>query len=148
MPQFRWSAIDGVGEIDHGVMEASDQIVVVDRLQSQGLIVLRADAADQLEGWSALFRREFGRARRRLDKAALTQATRELAIMLSAGQDLDRALRFTAEAARTAPARAILSGIRAKVRAGSSLAAALAAEPASFSSLYVGLVRAGEAGGE
>jgi len=33
------------------------------------------------------------------------------------------------------------------VRSGSSLAAALAAEPRSFSRLYVGLVRAGEAGG-
>jgi general secretion pathway protein F len=37
--------------------------------------------------------------------------------------------------------------VRDKVRSGSSLAAALAAEPRSFSRLYVGLVRAGEAGG-
>jgi general secretion pathway protein F len=33
------------------------------------------------------------------------------------------------------------------VRGGSSLAAALAGEPRSFSKLYLGLVRAGEAGG-
>jgi general secretion pathway protein F len=73
--------------------------------------------------------------------------TRELAIMLAAGQDLDRALRFVVDNTRSARARGILGNIRDKVRGGSSLAAALAAEPRSFSKLYVGLVRAGEAGG-
>ena len=48
---------------------------------------------------------------------------------------------------RSPRARTILGNVRDKVRAGSSLAAALAAEPRSFSELYVGLVRAGEAGG-
>jgi general secretion pathway protein F len=67
--------------------------------------------------------------------------------MLAAGQDLDRALRFVVENTRNARARAILGTVRDKVRSGSSLAAALAAEPRSFSRLYVGLVRAGEAGG-
>src|SRR5207244_814070 len=84
---------------------------------------------------------------RGLDKAALGEVTRELAIMLAAGQDLDRALRFVVENTRNARARGILGNVRDKVRSGSSLAAALAAEPRSFSKLYVGLVRAGEAGG-
>src|SRR5260370_31002399 len=67
--------------------------------------------------------------------------------MLGAGQDLDRALRFVVENTRNARARTILGNVRDKVRAGSSLATALAGEPRSFSKLYVGLVRAGEAGG-
>ena len=67
--------------------------------------------------------------------------------MLAAGQDLDRALRFVVDNTRNARARAILDRVRDKVRAGRSLAAALAGEPRSFSQLYVGLVRAGEAGG-
>jgi general secretion pathway protein F len=70
-----------------------------------------------------------------------------LAIMLAAGQDLDRALRFVVDKTRSARARTILGNVRDKVRGGSSLAAALAGEPKSFSRLYVGLVRAGEAGG-
>jgi general secretion pathway protein F len=67
--------------------------------------------------------------------------------MLAAGQDLDRALRFVVDNSRNARARAILGNVRDKVRSGSSLAAALAGEPRSFSKLYIGLVRAGEAGG-
>jgi len=85
--------------------------------------------------------------RRGLDRASLGEVTRELAIMLAAGQDLDRALRFVVDNVVNERARAILGEVRDKVRGGSSLAAALAAQPRSFSRLYIGMVRAGEAGG-
>jgi general secretion pathway protein F len=146
MPSFRWSAINGGGDVARGVMEAPDRSAVVERLQRQGQIVLRADPADGRGGWAELLQIELGRTRG-LDKAALGELTRELAIMLAAGQDLDRALRFVVENTRNARARAVLGTVRDKVRGGSSLAAAIAGEPRSFSKLYVGLVRAGEAGG-
>jgi len=146
MPSFRWSAINGGGDTVSGVMEAPDRGTVVERLQRQGHLVLRADPASQRRGLSELLQFELGGARG-LDKAALVEVTRELAIMLAAGQDLDRALRFVVDNTRSARARSILGNVRDKVRGGSSLAAALVAEPRSFSKLYVGLVRAGEAGG-
>src|SRR6516165_5990641 len=146
MPSFRWSAINGGGDTVSGVMEAPDRGIVVERLQRQGHLVLRADPADRRRGLRDLLQIELGGARG-LDKAALSEVTRELAIMLAAGQDLDRALRFVVDNTRSSRARAILGNVRDKVRGGSSLAAALAGEPRSFSKLYVGLVRAGEAGG-
>jgi general secretion pathway protein F len=146
MPSYRWSAINDGGDVIRGVMEAPDRAAVVDRLQRQGQIVLRADAADRHWGLADLLHIELGGARG-LDKAALAEVTRELAIMLAAGQDLDRALRFIVDNTRSTRARPILGRVRDKVRGGSSLAAALAGEPRSFSKLYVGLVRAGEAGG-
>lgn len=146
MASFRWSAINGGGEVVHGVMEGPDRAWVVDRLQRQGQTVLRADPADRRRGLGDLLQIEIGGARR-LDKTALGEVTRELAIMLEAGQDLDRALRYVADNTRSARARTIIGRVRDKVRSGSSLAAALAAEPRSFSKLYIGMVRAGEAGG-
>jgi general secretion pathway protein F len=146
MASFRWSAINGGGEVIRGVMEAPDRGAVVERLQRQGQIVLRADPAGGHRGFFELLHLEIG-GRSGLDKTALAEATRELAIMLAAGQDLDRALRFVVDNTRSARARAVLGNVRDKVRGGSSLAAALAGEPKSFSRLYVGLVRAGEAGG-
>jgi general secretion pathway protein F len=146
MPSFRWSAINGGGEVVHGVMDAPDRAWVVDRLQRQGQTVLRAEPADRRRGLGDLLQLEIGGARG-LDKNALNEVTRELAIMLAAGQDLDRALRFVVDNTRSARARAILGRVRDKVRSGSSLAAALASEPRSFSKLYIGMVRAGEAGG-
>jgi general secretion pathway protein F len=146
MPSFRWSAINPGGDVVRGVMDAPDRGVVVERLQRQGQIVLRADPAEGRRSWADLLQIELGRSRG-LDKSALGEVTRELAIMLAAGQDLDRALRFVVDNTRNARIRTILGSIRDKVRSGSSLAAALAGEPRSFSKLYVGLVRAGEAGG-
>jgi general secretion pathway protein F len=146
LPSFRWSAINPAGNVVHGVIEAADRATVVERLQRQGQIVLRADAADGRRRLEDLLRFEL-RRRRRLDRATLGEVTRELAIMLVAGQDLDRALRFVVENIDNSRAQAILAGIRDSVRSGSSFAAALANEPLSFPRLYVGMVRAGEAGG-
>jgi general secretion pathway protein F len=146
MPSFRWSAIDGGGEVVHGVMDAPDRAWVVDRLQRQGQTVLRADPAELRRGLGELLQIEIGGARG-LDKNAVSEVTRELAIMLAAGQDLDRALRFIVDNTRSARTRTILGRVRDKVRSGSSLAGALAGEPRSFSKLYIGMVRAGEAGG-
>ena len=130
----------------HGVTEAADRASVVERLQRQGQVVLRAEPADGRWRLGDLLQIELG-GRRGIDRATLGEVTRELAIMLGAGQDLDRALRFVVENVGNTRARTILAEVRDKVRSGSSLAAALAAEPRSFSRLYVGLVRAGEAGG-
>lgn len=146
MASFRWSAINGGGEVVRGVMEAPDRGAVVERLQRQGQIVLRADPSGGRRSLSDLLHIEIG-GRSGIDKTTLAEITRELAIMLAAGQDLDRALRFVADNTRNARACAVLGNVRDKVRGGSSLAAALIGEPKSFPRLYVGLVRAGEAGG-
>jgi general secretion pathway protein F len=82
-----------------------------------------------------------------LSRQEVTNFTRELSLMLGAGQDLDRALRFLVETARGARVRRVLGGLRDAVRDGRALSAALAEHPQSFPRLYVGLVRAGEAGG-
>src|SRR5215472_13360041 len=146
MASFRWSAINDSGQVVRGVMEAPDRGAVIERLQRQGQLVLRADPASRRRGIAELLHLEIA-GRSGLDKTALAEATRELAIMLAAGQDLDRALRFVVDNTRNPRARAVLGNVRDKVRGGSSLAAALAGEPKSFPRLYVGLVRAGEAGG-
>src|SRR5215470_17318425 len=114
MPSFRWSAIDGGGDVVRGVMEAPDRAIVVERLQRQGQIVLRADPADRRRGLGELLQIEFS-GTRGIDKAALGELTRELAIMLAAGQDLDRALHFVADNTHSTRARAILASVRDKV---------------------------------
>lgn len=146
MASFEWSALSPSGEISRGVIEAADRTTVVDQLQRQGQIVLRAEPTRGRSRFTQLLRLELG-AKRGLDRTAVAEFTREIAIMLAAGQDLDRALRFVVENVGNSRARALLGEVRDKVRSGSSLADAVGAYPNSFSRLYVGLVRAGEAGG-
>ncbi len=147
MPSFRYTAITPAGETATGLMEAPTEQAVIEILRRQGSLPMRAEPAGSRQGLlSGLLGAEFG-AGRRLSGQDVAEMTRELAVMLGAGQDLDRALRFLVDTAPKKHVRAILTQIRDAVRDGSPFAAALTRHPASFPNLYVGLIRAGEAGG-
>lgn len=145
MPSYRYTAITPAGETTRGVMEAANEAAVIEALRKQGNIPVRADAA--ASGFLAgLLSMEFGGGAR-LTRQDVTNITRELSVMLGAGQDLDRALRFLVDTAPNQRVRAVMDQLRASVRDGASLAVSLGKHPRSFPKLYVGLVRAGEAGG-
>ena len=143
MPAFRFVAIDPAGQTIRGTMEAANEAEIVARLQRQGSIPLRAEPA--ASAFRRLFDREFGR--RSMTRQDVADFTRELSVMLGAGQDLDRSLRFLVETAPNKRVLATVEALRRTVRDGGSLAKALAEHPGSFTRLYIGLVRAGEAGG-
>ncbi len=144
MPAFRYTAIDPAGQTVRGTMDAATEAEVIRLLQRQGSIPMRAEPAGS-RGMGDLLHRDIGR--RGMGRQDVANFTRELSIMLGAGQDLDRSLRFLVDTAPNARVRATVEGLRKTVRDGGSLATALAAHPGSFPKLYVGLVRAGEAGG-
>jgi general secretion pathway protein F len=143
MASFRYVAIDPAGQTQRGLMEAASDAEVVARLQRQGSIPILAEAAGGR--LSRLLHLQLGR--RRMTRQAVTDMTRELAVMLAAGQDLDRSLRFIAETAPNTRVLATVEALRRTVRDGGSLTTALSEHPQTFPRLYVGLVQAGEAGG-
>ena len=146
MPAFRYTAISRSGETIRGTMDAPDEATVIAHLQRDGNIPINAEP-DEVGGlWQDLLTLELGSAGR-LSAQDVAEFTRELSLMLSAGQDLDRALRFLLQITTRPRVRAVLERIRDAVRDGAPLAAALAQQPRSFPPLYVGLIRAGEAGG-
>jgi general secretion pathway protein F len=145
MITFRYTAIGAGGERLSGLMDAATEAEVIARLQRQGTMPIRAEPADKAPRWPGALQMNLGRpwGVRKQDVADLI---RELATMLMAGQDLDRALRYMQD---TAPARLrpTITGLREAVRDGSPLSVAMSRYPASFPAMHVGLVRAGEAGG-
>lgn len=143
MPGFRYTAITPAGEMVQGEIDAADEAEAIAAVQRRGLLALRARPAGGMLGGG--FAGAFGGPH--LSRQEVANVTRELAIMLGAGQDLDRALRFLVGTAPGARVRRIMGAVRDAVRDGASLATALSREQRSFTPLYVGLVRAGEAGG-
>lgn len=146
MTSFRYTAIGPGGEIQRGLMEAATEAEVIQRLQRQGVTPMRADPAQNGSVLGDLLRADFGR-RRGLRKQEVADMIREMATMLGAGQDLDRALRYMQETAPNARVNRVVTALRDAVRDGSPLSAAMAHDGRSFSRMHVGLVRAGEAGG-
>jgi general secretion pathway protein F len=127
-----------------GVLEASVQEAVVERLQAMGYVTLRAEEATAAATVGEIKRR---RVRHRVGADQLILVTRELATLLDAGLALDRALEVLSGIAEDEVVRAMLLRIRDEVRGGATLSAALAGQSGIFSRLYLNMVRAGEAGG-
>lgn len=143
MPQFNYRTLRPDGTVQQGTQEAASADTLAARLQKSGAMVLGITPAGRSGSWLSI---ELGGSA--LRRGELTEATRELASLLTAGQDLDRALRLMAEEAPNRRVGAVLGRVRDSVRDGMPLAKALQQEPKSFPRLYIGLVRAGEAGGD
>ena len=144
MTTWRFKAIDPKGHAFDGEMDAPDEAAVLARIRRDGGMPMSVSPARG--GPLGRVAMPFVR-RDALSRQQIADVTRELATMLAAGQDIDRALRFLLETTSGKRAARVLGMVRDDVRDGSTLAAAMAKQPASFSRLYVGLVRAGEAGG-
>ena len=71
----------------------------------------------------------------------------DLAVLLNAGSDLDSALGLMVNSRSDTPLKLVLSQLRAEVRKGVMLSAALAQHEAYFDRYFVGMVRSGEASG-
>ena len=156
MPSYRFTAINpagGLGAWCHRGRQSEAE--AVDFIRRQGNIPMRTDAAGSGAGSGAFdavrhVSRRSGRfefSRSTLRRSEVAHFTRELAVMLGAGQDLDRALRFLDETAPSARVRTVVRSLRDQVRDGATLHEALGRHPGSFPRLHIGLVRAAEAGG-
>jgi general secretion pathway protein F len=148
MPSFRYRAIGPGGEMQTGVMDAATEAEVIATLQRQGKIPMRAEPAQRTSFLDTLRSSATDGGGNALRRGEVGTIMRELATMLAAGQDLDRALRYLHESAPNARMRSVVGGLRDGVRDGSPLSVALARYPRAFSRLHVALVRAGEASGQ
>lgn len=141
--RYRYEAVSAAGEAISGEMEAETRAAVIERLQHQGHVPIRAEAArgtlGRLLAWEWKPRRAAGLRN-------LPLLTQQLATLLHAGLSLDRALELAQTLAPRAAERAVLAAVLDKLRGGSAFADALAAQPAVFPRFYIGMVRAGEAG--
>ncbi|MGH6871412.1 MAG: type II secretion system F family protein [Rhizomicrobium sp.] len=132
------------GAVVSGTLDAPSQAAVIQQLRGQGhypISAVPADAGEDL--WARLKNLQFGR---RVSSRLLSTVTQELAALISAGLELDRALGILVKLSNIGALREPLTAIRGRVRDGASLADAMAAEPA-FPKFYVSMVRAGELGG-
>ena len=145
MPTYRFKAVSGPGDVVEGEMEAANQAAVLDHLRGQGYLPIRADEA-AARPLADLLKLEVGK-RGGLSRQDTMAIIRELSSLLRAGLALDQALAVLINFSDKDPVKKLMGRVLERVRGGSSLADAMAAQGQAFDRFVVGMVRAGEAGG-
>lgn len=144
MASYRYKAMTEGGTIVRGTLDAASEAQVIRQLRAQGHYPLSATP----EGSTALADRFAALlpSKRQPPLRVLALMTQELAELLGAGLELDRALGVLIGLKNLAVLKEPLTAVRSHVRDGSVLADALMQEKA-FPKFYTGMVRAGELGG-
>jgi type IV pilus assembly protein PilC len=144
MASFVYTARNSAGQIVKGSVSAITKDAASQALIKQGLspvlVKLESKEAKSISKGLALFG---GKVKAR----DLVLFTRQLSTMVSAGVPLARSLSTLQAQSESKKLKEQLGAVVKDVESGISLADALEKHPATFSAIYVNMVRAGEAGG-
>ena len=148
MSTYLYKATDSSGKVVNGSLEAEAEKGVVAELHDMGFIPMRitlskgsgrrldVDISKQI---TSFFKGVSGK-----DILAFTQ---DLSTLLESGLPVDRALSILIDAAEKEKVKEMVGDILKTVQGGGYLSDAMAKHPKVFSTFYVNMVRAGEAGG-
>ncbi len=138
---FHYRAVGADGKLRTGILTADDTGTAARELRRQGLTPVYV-GFEEKKGFSWKMPVTGGGGRQ--DVLFFTQ---ELSTLLNSGVPVDRALSITSEITSRTQFRTVVLDILRSIKGGKSLADSLALHPQLFSSLYVNMVRAGEASG-
>lgn len=146
MSSFTYTALDAGGKRTSGVIDADSRAAALDQVIARGLNPLqvqeKAGAKEKADASAGAAPRRI-----RVPQNEVENFTREMANLLAAGLPLARALSLMKREAHNASAKHVWTAIHDAVIGGKPFADALAEWPKAFPSVYVAMVRAGEAGG-
>ncbi len=141
MLTYAYQARDSSGKMISGIQEALNEDNCVNTLMARGLMVL---SLQQKAASKSL------RSAGKVSETDLVLFTRQLATMVDAGLPLVTALTALFEQAdprKQAGLRRVVGEVSAQVQQGDAFNEAIAKHPATFSRLYIAMVKAGESGG-
>jgi general secretion pathway protein F len=144
MAVFAYTAIDRTGRKTTGTVPADTRAAAMDHVIGQGLSPV---TIEESRNGAAVAVTGSKPPPTRVPQSAVEAFTRELANLLAAGLPLSRALHLLRREVSNPGAKHVWSRVHDDVVGGQSLAEALQKWPKVFSTVYVAMVRAGEAGG-
>ncbi|MDH3688955.1 MAG: type II secretion system inner membrane protein GspF [Gammaproteobacteria bacterium] len=143
MGAFEYQALDPAGRTRKGVANADTARQVRQQLRDSGLTPLSVVDVDQ----QAPQRGAPAKRRNRLSVTELAVVSRQFATLLGSGLTIEESLNALIEQSEGHEVKSTLTGIRAMIMEGRSLADALAVYPRSFPEIYHASVSAGEQSG-
>ncbi len=148
MSQFKYTAKNSAGGVVTGVISASNDREVVNRLREQNLVALDVKAEASKSSWSEALFKPRGKPKGKVKKKDLVILTRQLSTMISSGIPLLESLEILKEQAENPGLVYVLGMMVEDIRSGSDFSQALERHPKAFSNIFISMIRAGEASGQ
>ena len=141
MEAFDYAALDSAGKRKKGTVMASSARDARDILRARALMPVdlapsKSKKKEESDGTASGVKHKH-----------LTQATRQLAVLIDAATPIEEALKITALQFERSPMKSALLSIRAQVMEGLRLSDALRGQPKVFPELYIAMVASGETSG-
>src|SRR5918999_5196319 len=141
MPLFEYTARNSAnGQIQKGQVELKSREEVSSYLRKNRMILVSVREAPKKITFG-------GGGKGRVKTRDIVIFTRQFATMINAGLPLVQSLSILAEQTENKSLQEVTKAVVHDVESGNTLADAFAKHPTAFSSLYVNMVAAGEAGG-
>ena len=148
MAAYEYLALTSAGKKKKGVLNGDSAKSVRAELRESGLTPLEVNPVHEgaagngsAEGIRAANKRE---RRQKMSSMELAVVTRQFATLLESGMPIEQALTGLVDQAEQYRIKSILSGVRATVMEGGTLADGMRQFPRAFSELYTASVAAGE----
>lgn len=142
MPKFRYRAISSTGQRSKGSFEAPSFQQAVEELKGQGLWI--AELFDQN---NSLLHRDLSFGGPRVKTEHFTIFCRQLSTMYKAGVNMVEGIRILSEQTESKPFKKVLQAVSEEMKKGTQFSAATASYPTVFSTVFINMIRAGEASG-
>jgi len=153
MSKFQYEAMNSVGQVVKGDVEASSSEDAISKIRGMGHFptkIKELRAPRKAEPGAAPKEQAPTARRRRIGSVStklLTQFTRQLSTLQDAGLPILRSLRVLEQQQKPGMLRLALRYVSEDVEGGATLSEAMAKHPKAFDKLYTNMVAAGEAGG-
>ncbi len=144
MPVFEYRALDAKGKNIKGIVDADSEALARTKLRSQGRYPVAIAVSRSKQGKTSgqgigLFER--------VKSEEISIMTRQLATLLGAGIPLVQCLDSLVAQTRNSVLKKVIAQIKGSVNEGNTLTNAFSEHPKLFSSIFINMVRAGEASG-
>ncbi len=146
MPVFEYHALDVKGKKFKGIIDAGSETHARTKLRSQGKYLVSITLSTSKQGSKNRESHGF-RLFQGIKQNEISNITRQLATLTGAGIPLVQALESLVRQTRNPAFKKVIAQIKDSINEGYTLSAALGEHSGLFSSIFVNMVRAGEASG-
>ncbi|MCI3922541.1 type II secretion system F family protein [Paenibacillus sp. TRM 82003] len=142
MGKFKYVAVNQQGTYTKGTLEAPNVASAVGLLRERGLWAVRC-----FDPGASILHRELSFGGPKVPVRHFTIFCRQMATLFQAGVNMVDAVKVLAEQTESKPFRKILTRVGEELKSGAQLSVAASQYPTVFNTVFINMVRAGEASG-